>query len=87
MSVDMSLSFSHLKKNLHLRVHLFVVKAEIEELRSLGFNPSGLLFGQSLVLCAFHFASWFCLVFLFIRSVCLSLKGTIQSVKKFQFHR
>lgn len=67
---------------------LFVVKAEIEELKSLGFSPNGFLFGQiTCPLCVSFCLLVFCLVFSFISSACLSLKGTVHSVKKFQFLR
>lgn len=67
---------------------LFVLKTEIEELKSLGFSPNGFLFGQvTCPVCISFCLLVFCFVFSFISSACLSPKGTVRSVKKFQFHR
>lgn len=46
MPMDMSLSCHCFCKSLPFRITLFAVKAEIEQLSSLGFNHNGFLFGQ-----------------------------------------
>lgn len=65
--MDMSLSCHWICKSLSFRITLFVVKVEMEQLNSLGFNHSGFLCGKiSSRVCISCYFLVFCLAFVFI---------------------
>lgn len=77
LPMDMSRSCHCFCKSLPFRIILFVVKAEIEQFNSLGFNYNGFLFGQSVVMCAFHVTFWFSALFSYLSVVHDDLRSVV----------